>query len=319
MRLLITGGAGFIGSQFVRSCFDGTFANVTHVTVIDKLTYAGSLKNLEVVSKEENFRFVLGDISDQRLVSSEIKNIHAVINFAAESHVDRSIESSKQFIDTNIVGLNNLLNSLKDYNPQARFLQISTDEVYGSIENGSASEDYKLNPSSPYSASKAAGDLLALSFCHTFKLDILITRGSNNYGSHQFPEKMIPLFITNAIEGKSLPIYGDGQNIRNWIHVKDHCMAIYEILMKGKSSEVYNIGGNVEMSNSEIANLIVRKLDLPSTVIQYVEDRLGHDFRYSLDSEKLRNLIGFEPAIPFLEGIEETIQWYKNNKSWWQT
>ena len=318
MRLLITGGAGFIGSQFVRSCFDGTFANVTHVTVIDKLTYAGSLKNLEIVSKEENFRFVLGDIGDQRLVSSEMKNIDAVINFAAESHVDRSIENSKQFIDTNIVGLNNLLNSLKDCNPQARFLQISTDEVYGSIENGSASEDYKLNPSSPYSASKAAGDLLALSFCHTFKLDILITRGSNNYGSHQFPEKMIPLFITNAIEGKKLPIYGDGQNIRNWIHVRDHCMAIYEILMKGKSSEVYNIGGNVEMSNSEIANLIVRKLDLPSTVIQYVEDRLGHDFRYSLDSEKLRNLIGFEPTIPFLEGIEETIQWYKNNKSWWQ-
>jgi dTDP-glucose 4,6-dehydratase len=318
MRLLITGGAGFIGSQFVRSCFDGTFADVTHVTVLDKLTYAGSVKNLEKVNKEENFRFVLGDICDQRLVSSEIKNIDAVINFAAESHVDRSIESSNQFINTNIVGLNNLLNSLKDYNPKARFLQVSTDEVYGSIEYGSASEDYGLNPSSPYSASKAAGDLLALAFCHTFKLDIMVTRGSNNYGSHQFPEKMIPLFITNALEGKKIPIYGNGQNIRNWIHVKDHCMAIYEILLKGKSSEVYNIGGNIEMSNSEVANLIIQKLDLPSTLFQYVEDRPGHDYRYSLNSTKLKNVIGFEPVITFLEGIEETIYWYKNNKSWWQ-
>ncbi len=318
MRLLVTGGAGFIGSNFVRRIADGTYSGISSLIVLDKLTYAGLQINLASAEGFPGYRFVQGDICDSELVSSLISEVDAVINFAAESHVDRSISSSTDFVQTNIVGVQILLDAIKSSGRKIRFLQISTDEVYGSIKAGSWTEESPLLPNSPYSASKAGGELLARAYHRTHGLDILITRCSNNYGPNHFPEKLIPLFITNLIEGKKVPVYGDGRNVRDWLHVDDHCQGIIKALKNGKSGEVYNIGGGQELSNLEITDLIVKSMSADSTSIEYVEDRKGHDFRYSVNSEKAKKELGYEPKIDFGTGLRETINWYKNNEQWWR-
>ena len=318
MRLLITGGAGFIGSNFVRQITDGTFPGISSLIVLDKLTYAGLRINLATVGEFAGYRFVEGDICDPRVVGPLIADVDAVINFAAESHVDRSISGASDFIQTNIVGVQVLLDAIKDSGKNIRFLQVSTDEVYGSIEEGSWTEEWPLQPNSPYSASKASGELLARSYNRTHGIDIVITRCSNNYGVHHFPEKLIPLFITNLIESKKVPVYGNGKNIRDWLHVDDHCRGIYSVLMKGKSGEVYNIGGGRELTNLEITNLILKEMGADNSAIEYVEDRKGHDFRYSVDWTKINRELGYEPQVKFEDGLRKTIEWYRNNEAWWK-
>jgi dTDP-glucose 4,6-dehydratase len=251
-------------------------------------------------------------------VSGVIKDVDAIVNFAAESHVDRSITGSADFVQTNIVGVQVLLDAIKASGKQIRFLQVSTDEVYGSIESGSWDEEWPLQPNSPYSASKACGELLARSYFKTHSLDVVITRCSNNYGTHHFPEKLIPLFITNIIEGKKMPVYGNGKNVRDWLHVDDHCRGIYAALMNGKSGEVYNIGGGQELTNLEITDLILNEMGADESAIEYVEDRKGHDFRYSVDWMKIHQKLGYLPQVKFENGLKETIQWYRDNEAWWK-
>jgi dTDP-glucose 4,6-dehydratase len=318
MRLLITGGAGFIGSNFVRKVFDQTLTGFSRIVVLDKLTYAGSENNLELVAHNENYSFVEGDICDSTIVSSLVSEVDAVINFAAESHVDRSIQSSAEFIHTNVTGVQVLLDAIKASNRNIRFVQVSTDEVYGSINAGSWNEDAPLLPNSPYSASKAGGELLARAYQRTHGLDIVITRCSNNYGSYHFPEKLIPLFITNLLEGKKVPVYGTGQNIRDWLHVDDHCRGIYAALINGKSGDVYNIGGGLELTNNEITSQILEAMGADESSIEYVEDRKGHDLRYSVDWTKINRELGYEPQVKFEDGLKETIEWYRNNREWWE-
>ena len=318
MRLLVTGGAGFIGSNFVRNSFNQTLSGFSSITVLDKLTYAGSKNNLQLVQQEENYSFLEGDILDAKLVDSLISEVDAVINFAAESHVDRSIQSSAEFINTNVTGVQVLLDAIKKSNREIRFVQVSTDEVYGSINSGSWDENAPLLPNSPYSASKAGGELLARAYQRTHGLDVVITRCSNNYGTHHFPEKLIPLFITNLIEGKKVPVYGTGKNVRDWLHVDDHCRGIYAVLMKGKSGEVYNIGGGRELTNNEITSLILEAMGADESSIEYVEDRKGHDLRYSVDWTKINRELGYEPQVKFEDGLKETIEWYRNNREWWE-
>jgi dTDP-glucose 4,6-dehydratase len=319
MRLLVTGGAGFIGSHFVRKCFDGSFPEISGVTVLDKLTYAGNLKNLDVVSKNREFNFVKGDICDPIIVRNLLGDKDAIINFAAESHVDRSIESSSEFVKTNISGVQVLLDAIKNKGKGKRFVQISTDEVYGSIDQGSWTEESPLLPNSPYSASKAGADLLVRSYFRTHSLDVLITRCSNNYGPFHYPEKLIPLFITNIIENKKIPVYGTGQNIRDWLHVDDHCTGIYKVLKGGRSGEIYNIGGGRELSNIEITKLILNIMGSDETAIEFVEDRKGHDQRYSVNWSKIRNELAYQPKISFEQGLSNTIDWYLTNNSWWKS
>ena len=318
MHLLVTGGAGFIGSNYVRMALSGNLEDVETLTVLDSLTYAGVKQNLDSVQENKKFRFIQGDILDSELVLRSIKNVDAVINFAAESHVDRSILNSKSFIETNVVGVQTLLDAIKVSPNKIRFIQISTDEVYGSIANGSWDETSGLFPNSIYSASKAGGELLARAYFQTHGLDVLVTRCSNNYGPHHFPEKLIPLFITNIIEGKKIPIYGTGKNIRDWLHVDDHCRAIHQVLLNGKSGEVYNIGGGEELTNLEITKMILEEMEADESSIEYVPDRKGHDFRYSLNWDKIRNELGYAPQINFREGLHETISWYRNNVRWWE-
>ena len=286
--------------------------------MIDKLTYAGVLENLDSVSKLENFRFIQGDICDFQLVTKLLADVDAVVNFAAESHVDRSIDGAMDFVQTNIVGVQVLLDAIKNSNKKIRFVQISTDEVYGSIASGSWTEDSPLLPNSPYSASKAGGELLARAYFKTHNLDVLITRCSNNYGPYHFPEKMIPLFITNLLEGKKVPLYGDGLNVRDWLHVDDHCDGILKVLLKGRSGEIYNIGGGSELNNLELTNLILNAMGTDSSAIEYVEDRKGHDFRYSVNNQKISNELGYKPQVDFSDGLAETIKWYKENRTWWK-
>jgi len=316
MRILVTGGAGFIGSNYVRRVVNGTLSGVSEVTVLDKLTYAGTLTNLASIPSD-SFRFIQGDICDEKLVNELVSENHAIINFAAESHVDRSITDPGAFITTNVYGTQVLLDAVRR-NVGKRFIQISTDEVYGSINQGSWDENSPLLPNSPYSASKASADLLTRSYVKTFGVDATITRCSNNYGSHQFPEKVIPLFITNLIEGKKVPLYGDGSNRRDWLHVDDHCRGIHSVLLKGKSGEIYNIGGGKELSNKELTQIILSAFEKSSESIEFVPDRLGHDFRYSVSFEKIENQLGYSPQVEFDSGIEETINWYRNNESWWR-
>jgi dTDP-glucose 4,6-dehydratase len=316
MRLLVTGGAGFIGSNFVRRILDGTFSGISQVTVLDKLTYAGTLKNLEMLP-ENSFEFIRGDISDPGLVSDLVKRNDAIVNFAAESHVDRSITGARDFIETNILGVQNLLAAALT-NEVKTFVQISTDEVYGTISKGSWDEDFPLLPNSPYSASKASADLICRSYYRTFGMDVRVTRCSNNYGPYQFPEKIIPLFITNLIEGKKVPLYGKGLNVRDWLHVDDHCQGIFAVLTAGKPGNIYNIGGGRELTNRELTDLILRKFSRDESSIEYVADRLGHDLRYSVSHEKITRELGYQPKIQFEEGLEQTIEWYKNNESWWR-
>jgi dTDP-glucose 4,6-dehydratase len=318
MKLLVTGGAGFIGSNFIRMAARGQLNEVSGVKVLDKLTYAGLEENLEGVSMVPGYIFVKGDICDPKQVTSLLDEVDAVVNFAAESHVDRSISGASDFVQTNIVGVQVLLDAIKASERKIRFLQVSTDEVYGSIESGSWTEDWPLQPNSPYSASKASGELLARSFNRTHGLDVVITRCSNNYGTHHFPEKLIPLFITNLIEGKKVPVYGTGENVRDWLHVDDHCRGIYSVLMNGRSGEVYNIGGGRELTNNEITSLILEAMGADSSSIEYVEDRKGHDLRYSVNWTKINRELGYEPQVKFEDGLSETIQWYRANEAWWK-
>jgi dTDP-glucose 4,6-dehydratase len=316
MRVLITGGAGFIGSNFVKLCLQGAFAKVSEVTVVDSLTYAGNLDNF---TKEElnSFKFIHGDICDRQLIEELIPAVDSVVNFAAESHVDRSIVNSKSFMETNIMGVFNLLEAIRN-NPKVRFLQVSTDEVYGSILKGSWIETDPLLPNSPYSASKASAELLVRSYVRTHNLDCIVTRCSNNYGSYHFPEKLIPLFITNLIEEKKVPIYGTGLNVRDWLHVKDHCLGIYLALTKGVSGEVYNIGGGTELSNMEITQKILDHFGKSLDCVDFVSDRLGHDFRYSVNWDKANKLLGYNPTVSFETGLQATIEWYQTNQQWWK-
>jgi len=316
MRLLVTGGAGFIGSNFVRRIVDGTLSGISSITVLDKLTYAGRLSNLNMLPKD-SLEFIKGDICDSALIDSLTKKNDAVINFAAESHVDRSITASRDFVETNILGTQTLLSyALK--NEVSTFVQVSTDEVYGTIDEGSWSEESPLLPNSPYSASKASADLIARSYHRTFGLDVRVTRCSNNYGPHQYPEKVIPLFVTNLIDGKKVPLYGNGLNVRDWLHVDDHCKGIHAVLNKGKPGQIYNIGGGRELNNRELTDTILALIGRDSTSIEYVEDRLGHDLRYSVSHEKISRELGYEPQVTFEQGLLETINWYKENESWWR-
>jgi dTDP-glucose 4,6-dehydratase len=318
LHLLVTGGAGFIGSNFVRMISRGELIGVSYVTILDKLTYAGLRENLDQVSGISSYKFQHGDICNPELVASLVSEVDAVINFAAESHVDRSISGAADFIQANIVGVQVLLDAIKDADRKIRFLQISTDEVYGYIETGSWTEDWPLQPNSPYSASKAGGELLARSYHQTHKLDVVITRCSNNYGTHHFPEKLIPLFITNLLEGKKVPVYGKGKNVRDWLHVDDHCRGIFKVLMNGRSGQVYNIGGGRELTNIEITNLLLEAMGADESSIEYVEDRKGHDLRYSVDWTKINKELEYEPQVNFEDGIRDTIQWYRDNQAWWK-
>ncbi len=316
MRVLVTGGAGFIGSNFVRRVVDGSLSGISHVTVLDKLTYAGTLTNLEMLP-EGSFQFIQGDICDATVVNELAKQHDAIVNFAAESHVDRSITGAKDFIETNVLGTQNLLDAALR-NEVKVFLQVSTDEVYGTISEGSWHEEYPLLPNSPYSASKASADLIARSYHRTFGLDVRITRCSNNYGPHQFPEKVIPLFVTNLIDEKKVPLYGKGLNVRDWLHVDDHCRGIHAVLMNGKAGNIYNIGGGRELTNRELTSLILENMNKDESSIEYVPDRLGHDLRYSVSIEKIASELGYAPQVNFEDGIRETIEWYRQNEAWWR-
>lgn len=314
--ILVTGGCGFIGSNFVRYVVDNYDFKVINV---DKLTYAGNLENVADISDNPNYEFVKGDIADMSLIESLVsRGIDVIVNFAAESHVDRSIEDSRIFIETNVLGTQVLLEAARKYGV-SRFVQISTDEVYGSLgPQGSFMETSPLTPNSPYSASKTGADLLVRAYHKTYGMDTVITRCSNNYGPYQFPEKLIPLMISNALEGKPLPVYGDGMNVRDWIYVEDHCSAIDVIIQRASSGEVYNIGASNELPNIEIVKMILRQLNKPESLIKFVEDRPGHDRRYAIDSTKLRNDLGWNVVYSLEEGIDRTIRWYVENRPWWE-
>lgn len=314
MKLFITGAAGFIGSNFTRHMLK-KYPDC-HVSVYDALTYAGNLDNLNDLLDYPNFTFVEKDIRKLDDILENLQEESIIINFAAESHVDRSILGASDFITTNIYGTYCLLEAARKKKAK-KFLHISTDEVYGSIKDGSFKEVDPLNPSSPYASSKASADLLAMSYYKTYGLPVIITRSSNNYGPYQYPEKVIPLFITNAMEDKPLPLYSDGRNIRDWLHVLDNSSAIDTVLHKGKEGQIYNIGGSFEITNIELTNSILEIMKKPKSLIKKVPDRLGHDFRYSIDSSKLKAL-GWKPEFDFQRGLRETIQWYINNQSWWK-
>ncbi len=321
MRILVTGGAGFIGSNYVRLVLREHPED--SVVNLDKLTYAGNLDNLTSIEKDSSlsfrYEFVKGDITDRGLVDKLMaQGFDAVVNFAAESHVDRSIEDASIFIKTNVLGTQVLLDGVKRYKTK-RFIQISTDEVYGSLgAKGKFTEESPLKPNSPYAASKTSADLMCRAYFKTFQLPIIITRCSNNYGPYQFPEKIIPLFITNALEDHPLPLYGDELNVRDWIHVGDHCRAIDLVLRKGREGEVYNIGGESEKTNLEITRTILEKLNKPKKLITFVKDRPGHDRRYAISADKIEKELGWRPVYSFETGIEQTITWYRENRSWWK-
>ena len=314
MKLLVTGGCGFIGSNFIRHLLaahpDDSVVN------LDKLTYAGNPANLADVEGDPRYRFVHGDICDATLVRDAAKDADAVINFAAESHVDRSLMEPDAFLKTDVFGVFALLEAVRELKIR-RLLHVSTDEVYGSVERGSSRESDPLRPSNPYSASKAGGDLLALAYWHTHKVPVVITRSSNNFGPYQYPEKMIPLFVTNALEDRPLPLYGDGKNVRDWLYVLDNCTAIDLVLRKGGDGEVYNIGGGHEVENVVLSRQILRLTGRPETLIRPVKDRPGHDRRYSLDSKKVQQL-GWAPRYRFGDALAATVAWYREHEAWWR-
>ena len=319
MKILVTGGAGFIGSNYVRQVISGAYPNSeTHqVTVLDALTYAGNKSNLVPVIDSSNLKFVQGDILDTDLVNDLVRDSDAVVHFAAESHVDRSISGSREFIMTNVVGTHSLLEAARQSNLQ-RFVHVSTDEVYGSISEGSWDEDCPLLPNSPYSASKASSDLLVRSYSKTHKLNTVTTRCSNNYGKYQYPEKVIPLFVTNLIDGKKVPLYGEGLNVRDWLHVDDHCRGIHMVLENGRAGEIYNIGGGTELTNKELTELLLDACGADWSMVERVEDRKGHDLRYSVAIDRMSNELGYQPQVDFKTGLSETVQWYRNNRQWWE-
>jgi dTDP-glucose 4,6-dehydratase len=316
VKLLVTGGAGFIGSAFVRRAL--TEGRASRVAVLDKLTYAGNLENLEPVAHRADYRFIQGDICDASVVEQAFREEapDAVVHFAAESHVDRSIHSPAPVIETNFNGTFTLLEAARRQNIP-RFVHVSTDEVYGSIEAPhEADESYPLRASSPYSASKAGSDLLALSYYTTYKLNVTVTRASNNYGPYQFPEKLIPLMISNALEDKPLPVYGDGQQVRDWLYVEDHCRAIFAVLEKGRAGEVYNIGGSCSLANLDVVKKILKATEKPESLITRVADRPGHDRRYALTNDKLTRETGWQPQMDFEQGLEATVKWYRDRQDW---
>jgi dTDP-glucose 4,6-dehydratase len=314
MKLLVTGGAGFIGSNFVRHVLrehpDDRVVN------LDKLTYAGNPANLADIARDPRYAFVQGDLCDATLVRDVLPGVDAVVNFAAESHVDRSLVEPDAFLKTDVFGVFTLLEAVRELKIP-RFLHISTDEVYGSVAEGSSSEQHPLRPSNPYSASKAAGDLLALSYWRTHGVPVVITRSSNNFGPYQYPEKVVPLFITNAIDDQPLPLYGDGRNVRDWLYVLDNCAAIDLVLRRGRDGEVYNIGGGHEVENVVLTREILRYTGKPETLIRRVTDRPGHDRRYSVDSTKIAGL-GWAPRHPFAAALETTVRWYREHETWWR-
>lgn len=331
MDILVTGGAGFIGSNFIKYMLNKYDYNIIN---LDLLTYAGNLKNLDDVAKNSKYKFIRGDICNKDLVNDIFSknNINAVVNIAAESHVDRSIEQPEIFLKTNILGTHVLLDTARrhwkvnfddkfcrKFRPDVKFLQISTDEVYGALgKTGMFVETMPLAPNSPYSASKASSDMIVRAYYETFGMPINITRCSNNYGPYQFPEKLIPLMINNCLHNKDLPVYGDGMQVRDWLHVSDHCSAIDEVLHNGNVGEIYNIGGINEKTNIEIVNLIIKKLGRSEDLIKFVKDRPGHDRRYAIDNSKITSQLGWTPALTFEQGINETIEWYINNTEWIQ-
>jgi dTDP-glucose 4,6-dehydratase len=318
MRLLVTGGAGFIGSHYVRSLLTGCYPGFedAEVTVLDKLTYAGNLANLAPVAGSPRYRFVRGDICDPAVLEAVVPGHDAVVNFAAETHVDRSITGAADFAMTNFVGAQQVFDAALRHRV-GKVVHVSTDEVYGTIPEGSWTEDHLLEPNSPYSAAKAGADLLARAYARTYGLDISVTRCSNNYGPYQFPEKVIPLFVTNLIDGKHVPLYGDGLNVRDWLHVDDHCRGIQLVLERGAPGEFYNIGGGRELTNKELTDLLLQATGRDWDSVDYVSDRLGHDRRYSVDHSKLAAL-GYRPARGFEDGLAETVRWYRDNRDWWE-
>jgi dTDP-glucose 4,6-dehydratase len=319
MRLLITGGAGFIGSHFVRSVLSGSYPSLADadVTVLDNLTYAGNMQNLAPVAESARLTFVRGDIVDPEVVSDVMAGHDAVVHFAAESHVDRSIAGAAHFVATNVVGTQTLLEAARRHGV-AKFVHVSTDEVYGSIPAGSWSEEMLLEPNSPYSASKASSDLIARAYHRTHGLDVSITRCSNNYGPYQNPEKVIPLFVTNLMDGHKVPLYGDGLNVRDWLHVDDHCHGIQLVLDKGGAGEIYNIGGGTELSNRELTEALLAACGADWDSVEMVTDRLGHDRRYSVAIDKISSQLGYEPRVPFETGLAETVRWYHEHRDWWE-
>ncbi len=319
MRLLVTGGAGFIGSHFTRSLLLDAHPTtpLTTITVLDKLTYSGNLANLAPVADDPRLTVVHGDICDTTLVDDVVAGHDAIVHFAAESHVDRSIAGATPFVRTNVLGTQILLDAALRHRVD-RFLHVSTDEVYGSIETGSWTEDWPLAPNSPYAATKASSDLLALAYHRTHGLDVVVTRCSNNYGTHQFPEKVIPLFVTNLLDGRPVPLYGDGDNVRDWLHVSDHCAGIGLALTRGRAGEVYHIGGGTELSNKELTGLLLEACGASWDMVEPVGDRLGHDRRYSLDITKISEELGYTPTVSLADGLAATVSWYRERRDWWE-
>ncbi|MGZ9932751.1 dTDP-glucose 4,6-dehydratase [Streptomyces sp. NC-S4] len=315
MRILVTGGAGFIGSEFVRQQLAADAS--AQITVFDKLTYSGVEANLAPVADHPGYTFVKGDICDADAVDRVMPGHDVVVHFAAESHVDRSIAGAGPFVMTNVVGTQVLLDSARKHGV-GRFVHISTDEVYGSISEGSWTEEWPLVPNSPYSASKASSDLLALAYARTHGMDVVVTRCSNNYGHYQFPEKVIPLFVSNLMDGKKVPLYGNGGNVRDWLHVSDHCRGIDLVMRKGRAGEVYNIGGGTELTNKELTGVLLEAAGLGWDMVEHVEDRKGHDLRYSIDISKIGAELGYAPQVTFEDGIKATIEWYRENRAWWE-
>lgn len=319
MKIFVTGGAGFIGSNFVRMALTARLPGLedADITVFDALTYSGTLTNLEAISDSPRYSFVHGDIRDQDAVATALAGHDAIVHFAAESHVDRSVTDSRIFVETNVLGTQTLLDQALALGVP-RFVHVSTDEVYGSIDEGSWDENEPLLPNSPYSASKAASDLLVRSYHVTHGLNASTTRCSNNYGTHHFPEKVIPLFITNLLDGQKIPLYGDGGNVRDWLHVDDHCRGIALVLQGGKPGETYNIGGGTELSNAELTELLLAATGRDESFIEHVADRKGHDRRYSVNIGKIQRELGYEPLVPFESGLADVVKWYRDNRSWWE-
>ncbi len=319
MRILVTGGAGFIGSNFVRRVIEGAYPALAdaEVVVLDALTYSGNLANLAPVAESPRYRFVHGSILEADLLDTLLPDVDSVVHFAAESHVDRSVLDASPFVITNVVGTQTLLDALVRVGGR-RLVHVSTDEVYGSIDDGSWSESQPLLPNSPYSASKASSDLLVRAWHVTHGLDASITRCSNNYGPYHFPEKVIPLFITNLLDGLRVPLYGDGANVRDWLHVDDHCRGIALVLTKGAAGEIYNIGGGTELSNSDLTRLLLDATGRDESFIEHVADRKGHDRRYSVDHSRISAELGYQPEVAFADGLAATVAWYRDNRSWWE-
>jgi dTDP-glucose 4,6-dehydratase len=318
MRVVITGAAGFIGSRLAELLVaDAERLGYDDVVLLDALTYSGRLENIEAVMRDSRVTFIRGSITDQLVTDEVLSGAHAVLHLAAESHVDRSITGARLFYETNVLGTQQLLESARTTGVE-RFVHVSTDEVYGSILEGAWREDHLLEPNSPYSSSKAGSDLAALAYQRTFGLNVMVTRCSNNYGPRQFPEKLIPLFVTNLFDGLKVPLYGDGLNVRDWLFVDDHCRAILAVLERGRAGEIYNVGGGTELTNTEITRELLELCGADESMVEPVEDRLGHDRRYCVNWEKIHDELGYAPEVNFAEGLARTVKWYRENEAWWR-